>query len=234
MSVGRTPAEAVQQAVAALAAGQMIVVTDDVDRENEGDLVVAAELVREEQMAFLVRHSTGIVCAPMPPARTDVLRLPPMVADNTEAQGTAFTVSVDLAGTGTGVSAAARTATVRALADPGTQPDQLCRPGHVFPLRARPGGVLVRTGHTEAAADLLTLAGLSGVGVISELVTDEGEMLRGPRLAAFAAEHGLLVLAIADLVRYRRATERLVEQVSSGHLADDLRDVPRDRLPQRP
>lgn len=218
MKVGSTSAEAVQRAVAALAAGQMIVVTDDVDRENEGDLVVAAELISDAQMAFLVRHTTGIVCAPMRAARADELRLPPMVVDNTDSHGTAFTVSVDLAGTGTGVSAAARAATVRGLADSGTRAEHLRRPGHVFPLRACTGGVLVRAGHTEAATDLLTLAGLSGVGVISELVTDEGEMLRGPRLVAFAGEHGLPVLAIADLVRYRRATEHLVEQAASAAL----------------
>ncbi|WP_033291807.1 bifunctional 3,4-dihydroxy-2-butanone-4-phosphate synthase/GTP cyclohydrolase II [Amycolatopsis jejuensis] len=218
------PAEAVGTAVAALAAGRMIVVTDDADRENEGDLVVAAELVTETQMAFLVRHTTGIVCAPMSAERADDLRLPPMVADNTDAHGTAFTVSVDLAGTGTGVSAQARTATVRGLADPALRPGQLRRPGHVFPLRARDGGVLVRAGHTEAAVDLLSLAGLSGVGVISELVADDGTMRRGAGLADFAAEHDLPVLAIADLVRYRRATERLVEPVASATMPAETGD----------
>src|SRR4051794_26252178 len=174
-----SPAEAVGAALAALAAGRMVLVTDDADRENEGDLIIAAEFVTEAQMAFLVRHSTGIVCTPMSASRADELRLPPMVVENTDAHGTAFTVSVDLAGTGTGVSAAARTATVRALADPALQPGQLRRPGHIFPLRAREGGVLVRAGHTEAAVDLLTLAGLSGVGVISEIVTEDGSMRRG-------------------------------------------------------
>jgi len=218
------PAEAVGSALASLAAGGMIVVTDDADRENEGDLVVAAELVTDEQMAFLVRHTTGIVCAPMPGTRADELRLPPMVADNTDSHGTAFTVSVDLTGTGTGVSAQARAATVRGLADPALRPDQLRRPGHIFPLRARDGGVLVRAGHTEAAVDLLTLAGLSGVGVISELVADDGSMLRGAALADFAAEHALPVLAIADLVRYRRATERLVEPVASATMPTEFGD----------
>jgi 3,4-dihydroxy 2-butanone 4-phosphate synthase/GTP cyclohydrolase II len=212
----RSPTEAVAQALAALAAGRMIVVTDDADRENEADLVMAAELVIDEQMAFLVRHTTGIVCAPMPAGRADELRLPPMVADNTDAHGTAFTVSVDLAGTGTGVSATARAATVRALADPGLRPDDLRRPGHLFPLRARPGGVLVRAGHTEAAVDLLTLAGLSGVGVISEILAEDGGMRRGTDLLSFAAAHELPVLAIADLVRYRRATEQLVRPVASS------------------
>lgn len=222
--IARTPAEAVQHALAALAAGGMIVVTDDADRENEGDLVAAAELVTTEQMAFLVRHSTGIVCAPMSAARADELRLPPMVIDNTDAHGTAFTVSVDLAGTGTGVSAADRAATLRALADPATAADDLHRPGHVFPLRARDGGVLVRAGHTEAAVDLLSLAGLSSVGVISEILSEDGSMRSGDDLVAFATAHDLPVLAIADLVRYRRATERLVTQVASSTMPTEFGD----------
>jgi 3,4-dihydroxy 2-butanone 4-phosphate synthase/GTP cyclohydrolase II len=219
-----SPAEAVGAALAALAAGRMILVTDDADREDEGDLVMAAEFVTEGQMAFIVRHTTGIVCTPMPASRADDLRLPPMVADNTDAHGTAFTVSVDLLGTGSGVSAAARTATVRALADPALGPQELRRPGHVFPLRAREGGVLVRAGHTEATVDLLTLAGLSGVGVISEIVADDGSMRRGADLEAFAAEHDLVVLAIADLVRYRRATERLVEPVATSTMPSEFGD----------
>jgi 3,4-dihydroxy 2-butanone 4-phosphate synthase/GTP cyclohydrolase II len=218
MSPRRSPAEAVQHAVAALAEGRMVVVVDDADREDEGDLVVAAELVTTEQMAFLVRHGTGIVCAPMSAARAEELRLPPMVADNTDAHGTAFTVSVDHASTGTGVSAADRVATLRALAAAGTQPGELRRPGHVFPLRAREGGVLVRPGHTEAAVDLTRMAGLSGVGVITEITADDGTMPSGASVAAFAREHGLPLLAIADLVRYRRATERLVEQVATSSM----------------
>lgn len=209
-------AEQVRSAVAALAAGDMVLVIDDADRENEGDLVVAAELVTTEQMAFLVRHSTGIVCAPIPAVRADELRLPPMVAENTDPHGTAFTVSVDLVNTGTGVSAAARTATLRGLAAPSTRPADLHRPGHVFPLRARDGGVLRRPGHTEATVDLLTTAGLSGVGVVSELVADDGSMLRGPDLYAFAAEHGLPVLTIADLMRHRQANEKFVESVAGS------------------
>ena len=216
MSARRSPAERVQHAVAALAAGGMVVVVDDADREDEGDLVVGAELVTAGQLAFLVRHGTGIVCAPMPAARAEALRLPPMVADNTDAHGTAFTVSVDHMSTGTGVSAADRCATVRALADPATQAGELRRPGHVFPLRAREGGVLVRAGHTEAAVDLTTMAGLSGVGVITEITADDGTMPSGEAVAAFAREHDLPLLAIADLVRYRRATERLVEQVATS------------------
>ena len=216
MTVRRTPTESVQQALAALAAGGMVVVVDDADRENEGDLVVAAELVTPAQMAFVVRHTTGIICAPMPAGRADELRLPPMVADNTDAHGTAFTVTVDHLSTSTGVSAADRTATVAALADPSTTPGELRRPGHVFGLRARAGGVLVRAGHTEAAVDLTVMAGLSGVGVIGEIVAEDGSMRTGADLEQFAAEHGLPVLAIADLIRHRRVTERLVEQVASS------------------
>jgi 3,4-dihydroxy 2-butanone 4-phosphate synthase / GTP cyclohydrolase II len=208
----------VQRAVAALTDGGMVVVIDDADRENEGDLVVAAEKVTPEQMAFLVRHTTGIVCAPMPSERADELRLPQMVTHNTDAHSTAFTVTVDAVGTGTGVSAADRAATFRALADPATQPGDLRRPGHVFPLRAREGGVLVRAGHTEAAVDLLRMAGLSGVGVIGEITADDGGMRSGADLRAFAAAHDLLVLDVADLVRHRRATERLVEQVAASEM----------------
>jgi 3,4-dihydroxy 2-butanone 4-phosphate synthase/GTP cyclohydrolase II len=220
----RPAAEAVQGAVAALAAGDMVVVTDDADREDEGDLVVAAELVTEEQLAFLVRHTTGIVCAPMSAERADALQLPPMVEVNGDAHGTAFTVTVDVVGTGTGVSAADRTATLRALADAGTAPGDLRRPGHVFPLRARAGGVLVRGGHTEAAVDLTTMAGLSGVGVIGELVDEDGSMRRGASLVQFAADHGLPVLAIADLVRYRRTTEQLVELAASAQMPTEFGD----------
>jgi 3,4-dihydroxy 2-butanone 4-phosphate synthase / GTP cyclohydrolase II len=222
---GRRPAaEAVQSAVAALAAGGMVVVVDDADREDEGDLVVAADLVTAAQVAFVVRHTTGILCAPMTAERVDALRLPQMVAENTDAHGTAFTVSVDAAGTGTGVSAEDRARTLRALADPGTSPDQLRRPGHVFPLRARTGGVLVRAGHTEAAVDLTTMAGLSGVALIGEIVDEDGSMRRGASLTRFAERHGLPVLAIADLVRHRRATERLVELVASSQMPTEFGD----------
>ena len=215
-------AAVVRDAQAALAAGGMIIVTDHPDREDEADLIVAAELVTADQMAFIIRHSTGLVCAPMPASRADELRLPPMVANNTDEHQTAFTVSVDLVGTGTGVAAAARTATVRALTDPALRPEQLRRPGHVFPLRARDGGVLVRAGHTEAAVDLLTSAGLSGVAAISELVDDDGDMLRGAKLRSFAAAHDLPTLAIADLVRHRRASERLVEPVISSAMPTEF------------
>ncbi len=214
-----TPAtRSVERAVAALSAGGMVVVVDDHDRENEGDLVAAAELITAEQMAFLVRHSTGIVCAPMTAERAETLRLPQMVADNTDAHGTAFTVSVDHDSTTTGVSAADRARTVRALADAATRSEDLRRPGHIFPLRARTGGVLTRPGHTEAAVELTTMAGRSGVAVISEIVDDDGSMRRGASLTAFAARHGLPVLAIADLVHHRRATESQVERVASARM----------------
>lgn len=224
MTAKATAAAAVQHALAALGAGRLIVVVDDADRENEGDLVGAAELISDQQLAFMVRHTTGIICAPMSNDRADQLFLSPMVVDNTDEHTTAFTVSVDLAGTGTGVSAAARAATVRALADPGLLPARLHRPGHIFPLRARDGGVLVRAGHTEAAVDLLRLAGLSGIGVISELVDNDGSMLRGERLLRFAELHNMPVLAIADLIRYRRATERLVEPVASAAMPTEFCD----------
>ncbi len=211
-------AVAVQQAVAALAAGDMVVVVDDEDRENEGDLVVAADAVTEAQVAFIVRHTTGIVCAPMPAERAEALQLPQMVAagSNTDNHGTAFTVSVDHVDSGTGVSAADRCTTLTALARPDLRPEALRRPGHVFPLRARDGGVLVRAGHTEAAVDLTALAGREPVAVISEIVAPDGSMARGDQLNRFAAEHRLPVLSIADLVRYRRATEELVENVATS------------------
>jgi 3,4-dihydroxy 2-butanone 4-phosphate synthase/GTP cyclohydrolase II len=175
-------------------------------------------------VAFLVRHTTGIICAPMPAGRVDALRLPQMVAENTDAHGTAFTVTVDAVDTGTGVSAEDRARTLRALADAGTTPDRLRRPGHVFPLRARAGGVLVRAGHTEAAVDLTTMAGLSGVAVIGEIVDEDGSMRRGASLTRFARRHGLPVLAIADLVRHRRATERLVELIASSQMPTEFGD----------
>jgi 3,4-dihydroxy 2-butanone 4-phosphate synthase/GTP cyclohydrolase II len=194
----------------------MVLVVDDADREDEGDLVLAAATATAEQVAFVTRHTTGILCAPMPPERAEQLRLPQMVTENTDAHGTAFTVTVDHVSCGTGVSAADRARTFRALADPDTRPADLRRPGHVFPLRARDGGVLVRAGHTEAAVDLLTLAGHEPVGLIGEIVGDDGEMLRGTALQRFAAEHDLPMVAIADLVRYRRSTERLVEHVATS------------------
>jgi 3,4-dihydroxy 2-butanone 4-phosphate synthase/GTP cyclohydrolase II len=207
---------AVETALAAVRAGRMIVVTDDEDRENEGDLVVAAQDATPELVAFMVRHTTGILCTPMTGARLDELGIPLMITENREAHGTAFTVTVDHLSTTTGVSAADRAATARALADPATRPTDLRRPGHVFPLRGRDGGVLKRAGHTEAALDLMRLAGKHEVAIISELVNDDGSMSRPGDVAAFAIEHDLVTVSIADLVRYRCSTERLVERSGSA------------------
>lgn len=207
---------AVHRAADALAAGGMVIVVDDVDREHEGDLIVAAESVTPEQVAFVVRHSTGILCAPMGADRAAQLRLPQMVGQNTDAHSTAFTVTVDHIDSGTGVSAADRARTFRALADPGTTPDELRRPGHVFPLRARAGGVLERRGHTEAAVDLLKLAGRTPVGLIGEIVDDDGAMMRGAALREFADEHRIPMLAIADLVSFQRRANNAVERVAES------------------
>ena len=195
----RQAAEAgVRAAVRALATGRMVVVADDREREDEGNLVAAAALMSAEQMAFFLRHGSGIVCAPMSDERANELELPLMVDQNTESHGTAFTISVDHRSVGTGISAADRAETVRALASPGTRAADLRRPGHVFPLRARPGGVLRRTGHTEAATDLVRLAGMADVGVITELVGDNGVPLSGEQTRTFADAQGLPFLRIAE------------------------------------
>src|SRR5262245_14219443 len=187
------------EAVDAIARGELVIVVDDADRENEGDLIMAAEKMTPEAMAFMIRHTSGVICMPIEGARLDQLRIPLMVADNTEAQRTAFTVSVDSRhGTTTGISAADRVATVHALLDPTTEPDDLARPGHIFPLRYREGGVLKRAGHTEASVDLARLAGLEPAGVLAEVVNDDGSMARGPDLERFAAEHDLVIVSIAD------------------------------------
>lgn len=222
--MSRMPNEAVQHAVAALAEGRMVVVVDASEREDEGDLVAAASSVNAEQITFMVRYCTGIVCAPMTGERVDALRLPQMVTDNSDRHATAFTVTVDHAATGTGVSAADRAATLRALDDLNTRAEDLRRPGHIFPLRARDGGVLVRSGHTEAAIDLIGMAGVGEAAVISELVDEDGSMLRGTRLHDFAEKHGLPILHVADLVRYRRVTEQLVEPVATSAMPTEFGD----------
>jgi 3,4-dihydroxy 2-butanone 4-phosphate synthase / GTP cyclohydrolase II len=206
--------------VAAVGRGEIVVVVDDEDRENEGDLIMAAEHVTAERMAFFVRHTSGLICASITSTRADELDLPLMVARNTEAQRTAFTVTVDaVAGTTTGISAADRARTTRALVDPKTTPADLARPGHLHVLRARDGGVLVRAGHTEAAVDLARLAGLTPAGVLCEVVSADGaEMARRPELEAFADEHGLLIITIADLIRYRRHTEQLIQRTAEARL----------------
>jgi len=209
----------VEQAVAALRRGHMVVVVDDEDRENEGDLVMAAEFATPEAIAFIVRHTSGVICVALPGDRCDALDLPLMVARNTETHCTAFTTSVDYGpGTTTGISAADRAATIRALAGPATRPGELRRPGHVFPLRALGGGVLSRPGHTEAAVDLLRTAGLRPGGVLCEVVNDDGTMARLPDLQWFCGQHGLLMISIAELARYRRRTERLVTRLDGARL----------------
>jgi 3,4-dihydroxy 2-butanone 4-phosphate synthase/GTP cyclohydrolase II len=215
----------IENAIAAIQRGELVVVVDDADRENEGDLIMAAEKVTPESMAFMIRHTSGVICMPMLGEHLDELRLPLMVAHNTEVQRTAFTVSVDAVhGTTTGISAADRATTVHALADPGTRPEDLARPGHIFPLRYREGGVLKRAGHTEAAVDLARLAGLSPAGVLAEVVNDDGSMQRLPQLEKFAATHGLQLISIADLIRYRRHREKLVRRVSEARIPTKFGD----------
>lgn len=213
---------AVDDAVAAIAAGGFAVVVDDADRENEGDLIGAAGLMNAEQLAFMVRHTTGIICAPMSAERAATLELPQMVTDNTDSHGTAFTVTVDHLDVSTGVSAADRALTLRALADGATTPAELRRPGHVFPLQARDGGVLTRAGHTEAAVDLVRLAGVGEVGVIGEIVAEDGSMRVGQDLIDWAAEHGLPILQIADLVHYRSASQSVVERVAEAAMPTEF------------
>ena len=220
-SILGVPFAEIDKAIAAVGRGEMVVVVDDEDRENEGDLVMAAQYAEAEKLAFLVKHSSGVVCVPMTGERLDELGLPLMVLDNdnTESQRTAFTVSVDYRhGTTTGISAADRAATIKALIDPATRPTDLARPGHMFPLRYREGGVLKRAGHTEAAVDLARAAGLYPAGVLCEVVNDDGEMARLPDLMTFAAQHGLLVVSIADLIRYRRQNDKLVKRVAEARI----------------
>jgi 3,4-dihydroxy 2-butanone 4-phosphate synthase / GTP cyclohydrolase II len=213
------PFTEIENAIAAVARGELVIVVDDADRENEGDLIMAAEAMTPEAMAFMIRHTSGVICMPVEGARLDELRLPLMVADNTESQRTAFTVSVDARlGTTTGISAADRSTTVHALLDEATRPEDLARPGHIFPLRYREGGVLKRAGHTEAAVDLARLAGMRPAGVLAEVVNDDGTMARMPRLEAFAEEHGLQLISIADLIRHRRHREKLVRRVSEARI----------------
>jgi 3,4-dihydroxy 2-butanone 4-phosphate synthase/GTP cyclohydrolase II len=214
-----SPFAAIEDAIAAIAAGDIVVVVDDEDRENEGDLIMAADRVTAEKIAFFVRYTSGVICTPLVGQRLDELAIPLMVEVNTESMRTAFTDSVDYVhGTTTGISAADRARTIRALVDPETRPSDLARPGHIFPLRYRQGGVLKRAGHTEAAVDLARLAGLTPAGVLAEVVNDDGSMARLPQLVEFCAEHGLLLISIADLVRYRHANERLVDPIASARL----------------
>ncbi|HEV2087985.1 MAG TPA: bifunctional 3,4-dihydroxy-2-butanone-4-phosphate synthase/GTP cyclohydrolase II [Cryptosporangiaceae bacterium] len=209
----------VEQAVADIAAGRAVVVVDDEDRENEGDLVFAAACATPELLAFTIRYTSGVVCVPVTDEDADRLELPPMYHTNQDRKGTAYTVSVDAReGTTTGISATERARTIALLGNPQTRADELTRPGHVFPLRARKGGVLRRPGHTEAAVDLARMAGLHPAGVVCEIVNDDGSMARLPDLEIFAKEHGLTLLAIADLIAHRRRHEKQVERVAEARI----------------
>ncbi len=209
----------VEDAVADIAAGRPVIVVDDEDRENEGDIIFAASKSTPELMAFTIRHSSGVICAPMPGDMLERLEIPLMTPHNRDKMRTAYTISVDARdGVSTGISAADRSHTVRTLADSATEPWELTRPGHVFPLRYREGGVLVRRGHTEAAVDLARMAGLTPVGVLVEVVNDDGTMKRGPELRAFADEHGLRMISIEQLVHHRRRVESHVDRVATTRL----------------
>jgi 3,4-dihydroxy 2-butanone 4-phosphate synthase/GTP cyclohydrolase II len=214
------PFAKIEDAVAAIGRGEIVIVVDDEDRENEGDLIMAAEAATPEKVAFFLHHTSGVICAPVTRERARELDLQLMVVDNTESMRTAFTVSVDVRqGTTTGISAYDRAATIQALVDPATRPADLLRPGHIFPLEAREGGVLKRAGHTEAAIDLARMAGLYPAGVLCEVVNEKkDDMARVPELEGFADEHGLLLISIADLVRHRRQTERLVKRVAEARI----------------
>ena len=207
------PLDSVEQAIADIAAGRPVVVVDDANRENEGDIIAAASKMTPELMAFMIRYTSGVICAPLTGETLDRLQLPLLTPHNTERMRTAFTVSVDARdGVTTGISAADRAHTVRVLVDSATEPYELVRPGHIFPLRYAEGGVLRRPGHTEAAVDLARLAGLTAAGVLAEVVNDDGTMARLPALRAFADEHGLVLISIAQLIDYRRHTERMVRR----------------------
>jgi 3,4-dihydroxy 2-butanone 4-phosphate synthase/GTP cyclohydrolase II len=212
---------AVELALLALLRGNFVVVADDASRENEGDLIIAAEKLTPQALAFMLRHTSGVICVALTDERADELELPLMVPENSESQRTAFTVTVDLRhGTTTGISAADRSAAIRALAEPGLGADAFLRPGHVFPLRARAGGVLERRGHTEAAVDLARLAGFEPAGALCEIVDEDGELLRGAELERFAQRHRLPFLHIAELVEYRRearGTQPSVRAPSFGY-----------------
>ena len=215
--------ERVSAVLEAFARGELIIVTDDDDRENEGDLFVAASLCTPEKMAFIIRNTSGIVCAPVTPQDAKRLHLDPMVAANDAPLGTAFTVSVDFRhGLTTGISAEERTNTVRALANGNVGPGDFVRPGHVFPLIAREGGVLMRSGHTEACIDLCRIAGVPPVGVLSELMNEDGSVMRGQQVAAFAQRHSLKTISVADLIAYRQARDRLIERVAEFEVASDI------------
>ncbi|MDA1348846.1 MAG: bifunctional 3,4-dihydroxy-2-butanone-4-phosphate synthase/GTP cyclohydrolase II [Chloroflexi bacterium] len=213
------PVSSIDGAIEDIRAGKMVIIVDDEDRENEGDLAMAAEKVTPEAINFMAAYGRGIICAAMTAERLKELQIPMMVQDNTARLGTAFTVSVDvLTGATTGISAFDRAATVRALLDPATEPDDLGRPGHVFPLRYQEGGVLVRAGQTEAVVDLARLAGLQPAGVICEVMAKDGSMARMPELEEFSTEHDVKIVTVADLISYRRSHEKLIERAAEARL----------------
>lgn len=208
----------IEDAIEAISRGEMVIVVDDEDRENEGDIIAASDSLTPQQIAFMMNHARGLICVAVPGERLDALDIPLMVSRNTESLKTAFTVSVDyIPGTTTGISAADRAKTVRALVSEGSRPEDFARPGHIFPLRANPEGVLGRTGHTEAAVDLCRLAGKYPCGTICEIANDDGTMARLPQLEVFAERHGLLVVTIKDLVSYLKS--EVVEEVAQKQVA---------------
>jgi 3,4-dihydroxy 2-butanone 4-phosphate synthase/GTP cyclohydrolase II len=219
------PFDNIPSILADLRRGKLVIVVDDEDRENEGDLIMAAEKAIPQTLGFMVRHTSGVICVPMEGPDLDRLELPLMTQQNMERMRTAYTISVDASqGVTTGISAADRARTIRLLADPKTQPEDLVRPGHIFPLRYRQGGVLRRAGHTEAGVDLARLAGLRPAAVIAEIVNDDGTMARLPALRKFAKKHRLKICSIADLIQHRRASEKLVERVETIRMPTDYGD----------
>ena len=225
ISLEDSPFDDIEQAIADIAAGKPVVVTDDADRENEGDLVFAAETATPDLLGFMIRHTSGVICVPMEGSDLDRLELPPMYHVNQDRKGTAYAVSVDAReGVSTGISAQDRAHTIQILSEPDTTPFDLTRPGHVFPLRYKPGGVLRRAGHTEATVDLCRMAGLRPVGVLAELVNDDGTMMRLPELVAFCREHTLTLVSIADLIAYRRQHEKQVTAVAEARLPTQFGD----------
>ena len=219
------PFASIEDAIESIRAGKMVIVVDDANRENEGDLTIAAEKVTPEAINFMARYGRGLICLSMTPERLDELEIPLMVSQNSSRFETAFCVSIEAKGeTSTGISASDRAATVRAALDPATRPSDLARPGHMFPLRSRTGGVMVRAGQTEAAVDLARIAGLYPAGVICEIMNEDGTMARVPQLTKFARRHGLLMVTIADLIKYRTRTESLVRRVASAKLPTNFGD----------
>ena len=214
-----SPFASIEDAIAAIRAGRMVIVVDDEDRENEGDLTIAADQITPEAINFMARYGRGLICLPMTGERLDELDIPLMVNQNTARFDTAFCVSIEAKRTtSTGISAQDRANTVLACIDPQTRPGDLARPGHMFPLRARKGGVMVRAGQTEAAVDLARIAGLYPAGVICEIMNEDGSMARVPELTRFAKKHGLLLITIADLIKYRMRTERLIRSIASADM----------------